>query len=414
MRVSKRLLRIVPFIFIAIIYTYLVWTVNKTPLVPTPYAYFNYLVNAFLHGRVYITPSWTYDLSLFDNKWFLYWGPAPTLFVLPFYLFSRLQTSDIIYTLVAGILNCYLFYFVLKEVITYFKVKLSTLSFYTIFLSFAFASPNFYLAMNAKVWETDQVIATFYLLFFLFFLFRYLNHLKNTRLLVLSLIFFHLAWLSRYTLLFYGLLYMFPLYLFYTKKQTAKLKKILKVTVVGVLIGLGVFFAYNYARFGNIFETGIHYQTANQRFITDIKNGLIFSTKNLAHNFSFYFLNHMGVSFERPYVHIDIEGNSVFSVYPFLLFLFGLIGAKIYKDSRVKVMLMLFYAVVFINLTLLMLTLGTGWIQFGNRYFLDVIPLLFLSGIFIVGSIPFGPKILVLCYGFVVNIVGILTFFNKL
>lgn len=414
MKWKNRVLTGLLFVTVALVYIHLVWTVNRTPLSPTPYAYLNYLLSAFIHGRVYMTPITTYDLSLFQNKWYAYWGPAPVLFIFPFYIFTKLKTSDILYTLIAGILNCYIFYFALKELILFFRLKVSNWSRYFLLLCFAFASPNYYLSMNGKIWETGQIIATFYILTSLLFFFKFLNNVNKKKFIILSLLFFNLAWLSRYTLLFHVLLYIYPLVYLYRSGRERRLKTTLKIILTSIIIGCGVFFIYNFLRFGSIFETGIHYQTANQRFIEDIKTGQIFSFKNIAHNFTYYFLNHIQVSFERPYIHMDIEGNSVFSVYPLLLLIMSIFQFKSFTNKRVSLYLFFTSLVVLITLSLLMLTLGTGWIQFGNRYFFDVIPLLFLSGAFIINLTPALVKFLALIYGIAVNTAGILVFYNKL
>ena len=78
---------------------------NKDIFATTTRNYYIYLLDAFFHGRVDVTPPATYDLSLFEGRWYLYWGPAPVLFVLPFYLLSHLQASDVVFTMMGGIIN---------------------------------------------------------------------------------------------------------------------------------------------------------------------------------------------------------------------------------------------------------------------------------------------------------------------
>ncbi|PJA90773.1 MAG: hypothetical protein CO136_00705, partial [Candidatus Levybacteria bacterium CG_4_9_14_3_um_filter_36_7] len=58
-----------------------------------------------MHGRVNVTPPATYDLSLFQGKWYLYWGPAPLLFIWPFYLIWGLKASDVLFTMLGGFTN---------------------------------------------------------------------------------------------------------------------------------------------------------------------------------------------------------------------------------------------------------------------------------------------------------------------
>ena len=89
--------------------------IMKNVFAPTNNDYYTYLLDAFFHGRTNITPPPSQsDLSLFENKLYLYWGPAPVLLILPFYLISHLQASDILYTAIGGTINVALFYGVMQ------------------------------------------------------------------------------------------------------------------------------------------------------------------------------------------------------------------------------------------------------------------------------------------------------------
>lgn len=51
----------------------------------SPYAYFNYLADAFLHRQLnlWILPETLHDLSLFQGKVYLYWEPLPAILIMP-------------------------------------------------------------------------------------------------------------------------------------------------------------------------------------------------------------------------------------------------------------------------------------------------------------------------------------------
>src|SRR3954464_11278369 len=87
------------------IYFYFSARITQNVFVPSGVDYYTYLLDAFFHGRTNVTPPGMYDLSLFENKWYLNGGPATVLLILPFYLFSHLQTSDVLYTAIYGIVN---------------------------------------------------------------------------------------------------------------------------------------------------------------------------------------------------------------------------------------------------------------------------------------------------------------------
>src|SRR2546421_2205559 len=140
--------------------------------------YYNYLLDSFLQGRVNVTPPSTFDLSLYQNKWYLYWGPTPILFILPFYLISHLQASDTLYTLMGGAGNVILFYFVMMKFQKYFSISLSLPAQAFLLFSFGLASPNFVLSLDGHVWFTCQIFAISYLLLFYLCFFMFLDSEK--------------------------------------------------------------------------------------------------------------------------------------------------------------------------------------------------------------------------------------------
>src|SRR5436190_2382914 len=162
------------FLFICVLYISFSEKLNRN-IVTTPFAYYNFLLDAFFHGYAHIISYVTYDLSLFHGNWYLYWGPAPVLFILPFFTIAGISASDVFYTLFAGIINIFLFYFVLKEAETYFQYTLSFFSELFLIIGFSICSPNFLLSLTGNIWGTSQIVAALYLLLSYFFYFRFLN-----------------------------------------------------------------------------------------------------------------------------------------------------------------------------------------------------------------------------------------------
>ena len=372
--------------------------------------YYSYQIDAFFHGRVYVTTGARYDLSVFQGKKYLYWGPAPVLFILPFYLFSHLQASDIFYTLIGGTANVALFYLLVQAFKEYFGIPLSLFSEAFLVFSFGLASPNFVLSLTGQIWFTSQIFATTYLLLFYLFYFTFLNNDKHTYF-ILSVVFFYLACLSRYSLLFNGLLF---LYIFFHYKLLGKSVPSQIVWSFGFLtcafVGLGVL--YNYLKFHSILETGQRYQVGSVRYDAILKSNRVLSLSYVPHNIYYYFLNPIRFSLTSRPVVIDVEGNSVFLVYPALLLLPGLLIKKL-EDRKKRLFLLMAGGVIGLSVVFLVLYFATGWIQFGNRYFFDIVPLLLLLLIFILNYIPRSLQLLLLCYGIFVNFYGTLAFYGK-
>ena len=370
-----------------------------------------YLLDAFVHGRVNVTPASTYDLSLYQGKWYLYWGPAPVLLLWPFYLIWGVKASDVLYTMLGGVANVVLIYVCIREMKRYFSISLSLKAEAFLLLSFAFASPNFFLSLTGTIWFTSQIFATTFLLLYYCYFFRYLNTGKLYHL-VVSVAFFCLACLTRYSLLFNGLLLV---YLFWDSKATGKKIELRLLIAVGLTLLSFVCLAafYNYMRFQNVLEVGQRFQQGNKRYSVALKSGIILSFKYFWYNIYYYFLNPIYFSLSKHILRINSEGNSVLMVYPSLL----LVPVLFFKFKQFDVKKRFFALTVavaaLITVTFLMLYFATGWVQFGNRYFFDAFPLFFLLLVLVIQYIPKPVQLVLLILGIVLNFWGVLTFFGQ-
>lgn len=408
---SSRFLILIIFVCIVGIYLIYLFLCNVS-LGVTGTSYYNLLVDAFLHGRTNIIPgSTTFDLSEVQGKWFMYWGPSPVFFVLPFYLLFGITVSDVLYVFMAGLLNIVVFYVLIKEFSKYFQLKLTYFLQVFMVVSFAIASPNFLLSLSGGIWYGNQVMSALYLLVFYFFFFKFLN-VKKLRYLILCVLFFNCAWMGRFSLVFNGLLFLYPLYILFSYKK-ALFYKACGIICVGVGLGILSFMAYNFARFHNFFEIGYKYQHPGEKFKALFEQGKLFSLSFIPHNATHYFLNHALLSFEKPYLHHDAEGNSVFSVYPATLLLLGFMRRGIITAKN-KLFIILLSGVLGINLLSILSNLGSGWMQFGSRYFFDVLPGVFLLILFVLRVIPKPLLWVVLVYGILVNLLGVYMFYNRI
>src|SRR3989344_1847698 len=339
---------------------------NLFKLSQTPY--YNYLLEAFSKNRLDLDPIHKgFDLSNFNGKWYMYWGLSPSLFILPFYLIWGIKSSDILYTLLAGIVNVVLFFKIIEIVDRYFHLNKATFIKCFIVINFVLISPHFYLSLAGRIWHTNQIIAITYMLLFLFFYFKYLENLEKLKFLIISLIFFSLSWSARSTLITHTILLIYPLAIIFRAKGK---KLFIKSTATILFISLSsvmIFFTYNYLRFNNLLETGLTYQQSAARFRESTSLSNFFSINNVPHNFYYYFLNPLTFGSKSPFIKFDPEGNSVFLVYPILIVLLMSLFKKRAIDIRLKYFLLICFALLTTNLLALMLFFGTGWTQFGNR-----------------------------------------------
>jgi len=297
--------------------------------------YYPYLLDALFHGRVNIihSPS-TYDLSFYNNKWFLNWGPGAVLFIIPFYFFKGIAASDVLFTLLAGMINVVTFYFALKEIQKAFYIKVSLLREIFILLTFAIASANFYLSLSGQMWFSEQVIGIFYLLICYLFYFRYIRQQKLSQLL-LSILFFNLAWITRYTLIFSGFLFLYPLYLSLKKHKKVPIVPMIIIGSVTMLF-VCLLFVYNFAKFNNPFETGLRFHNGSPRFASIISDHDFFSPRYIPYNATYYFFRLPTFSHRFPFLQFDLEGNSIFIMYPAILFLLMLFRKSVWQKSPLK------------------------------------------------------------------------------
>jgi hypothetical protein len=378
---------------------------------PTSTAYYNDLITSLLHGRTDLVTSVTYDLSHYHGKWYLYWGPTPALFVLPFYALGGPQVSDVLYDLVAGLLGVAVFSGCVVEFLRYARLKVSTFTVLFVVLNFAFASPSFFLATGGTIWFVNQVIAVLYLLVFYYCYLKFLNT-ERLRYVLPAALFFNLAWIARPSLVFNGLLLLYPLALL-LRENRRLLGPALAITATVTGLSLAGFGWYNIARFGNPIEFGYRYQVPNPRFAADFAANRMFALSHVPHNATYAFLHGVELQFERPYVRISPEGNSIFSVYPLTLLGCLLLDRAVYPARR-RWLVGLLLAALAADLAVILLDLGTGWVQFGSRYFFDLIPGLFLLILLVVEKVSVPWRSLLLVYGTGINVVGILLYYHQL
>lgn len=413
------------FVFVVILYLFFAEFTRYSLFYRTQYSYYNFLIESIIKGKsnIHYLDSFQ-DLSLFKQKYYLYWGPAPILFISLFYIFlGGIKSSDVFYTVVAGIINVILFYILAREFIKFFKLSVSQTSVQIVLLSFAFASPNFFSSLTSGVWQTSQAIAVMYLLVSLIFYFKFLINSKYFIALIISILFFNLAWLSRYGIAWYSILF---IYIFlYFKNDAILFKRIISIFSIITAVFVLLFFTYNFMRFGNIFNTGIKYLVVD----TNIKRDEFekeeahrvwkltvedrkFSASYIPQNIYYYFLNPIRFSLEKPYILIDKMGNGIFFVYPILFSLFFIRKKLFSQVERNRNLLFIFFLISGIHLFILLIYGATGWPQFGSRYVFEIIPLLFLLVLFCINSVPIWMQYTLMLFGIFINVTGMINFFN--
>lgn len=330
--------------------------------------YFNPLAKSFLAGRLDIpNPIENHDLSNFDGKWYPYWGPLPALLLIPFQLLmGRFIPVDYL-AIVFGSLGVVLVYLIIKRIGTeYFAGRISERFILLLTIFFAFGTSQVYVATRSGVWFVSQVVsmvptlAAFYIL---------LKKKLSVRDYFWASLLIATNFIDRFSLVFLAVLLGLRLL------DDWKFRKIL-AAVVPMIIFFLIFCWYNFARFGNIFDTGYLYHNNGldpQKFLP---YGLM-SWQYIPRNLWLIFLEIPKLTLDkmRPVLQFNLEGISIFAVSPVYL------AALLTLGKLKKVTIYLWVTFLFLLLPLLFL-FSPGLVQFGIRYSLDFSMILLVLAIF--------------------------------
>lgn len=335
----------------------------------TQFAYFNLLTESFLDLKLNLIspPANRFDLSEYQGRVYLYWGPLPAILLLPLIVFYGSGLSDKLYTAFFGALNVFIFYFILLKLRKLVKGKIGLNEVILLSLFFAFGTVNFAASVVGRVWFSSQVLSLTTYLASLFFLVDFLKKKKNW---FWAIFFWVTSWFGRLAYLL-----TFPLYLgaIWLSDLPRKRKAFYLLTfLLLTILGLSAYAFYNQSRFGSIWETGASFQAEAGRFKILKEKWGAYSFHYLPPNLWYQFFKPISFQTMFPFIKPNGMGNGIFLTSPlFLLLIYA------FKTSfkKLKIIFLAGAAPAMIHL---LFFYGTGYFQFGARYLLDVIPLLIL------------------------------------
>ncbi len=247
---------------------------------PNETSYYDLLATAFSHGQlaVDIQPDpallsmenvyepgnrdgipMLWDATLYKGKYYLYWGPAPALFLAILKLFYEQSVGDKVITFVfaAGT-----FIFAAFLILELWKKNFPEMPHWAVLSAITFtglANPILYILTEARIYEAAIIAAQFFLIGGLYWLFSSFNRPSYPRL-ILAGAFLALAVGSRTTLTFSVafLALMVLIWVFTTQRE--KIWPHLLAFALPLAIGLVSYAFYNYARFDSFTEFGLRYQ----------------------------------------------------------------------------------------------------------------------------------------------------------
>jgi hypothetical protein len=347
--------------------------------------YFKDLAVSFAHGRLDIDRAGgdkTADLAFYNNKFYLYWPPAPALVYMGLNALGK-PTQDHLIAASFGALNTaliILLFFLLSK-----KYGLELKPFELLFLAlfWSFGTVHFYMSMLGSVWFISQVMAQTFLLTSIIFMLGKTSPVN----ILLSSLFFSAAVYTRNDLVFS----IFLLAVIHIKNRGKVLIKYIFSDSLAFALPFAcasaLNMAYNAARFdGRIFDNGINYCNIHAYFLQNIYSHGITSFFYIPQNFYSEVLKPMPISAKFPFFLYGAEGFGFLWASPlfFLLipaayfFIAGMKRAPADKKGfigRLDVYDLTAMAGAAASgaataLVIFMMT-GNGWIQFASRYSLD-------------------------------------------
>ena len=359
---------------------------------------FLYLADGWLHGHLYINSPDTGDATFYNGHWYVAFPPLPAVLMLPLVAILHLSQQRLIallFSLILGVINVGLMLQVLTRFAQIRRASFSFIAWMLIF--FALGTETLYVTMQVSVWFQAHIVATTFLLL-------YIDETLGKQRPWLAGLFLGLAALSRSTTLF---TFPFFIVLTFARERQSPRMMLKHLVIFGATLGLFVcaMLLYNWMRFGSLFDFG--YTTMNV-------GSFVRANLHTYGQFSIHFLRtnlyYMGVQppfalAKFPYVTFTTLGTGIFWTMPGLLF--ALLAFRLREQRWLALALL---AGCILPIGLLLLYFNTGWIQFGNRFSMDYLPLVLLLAALGMRSKPGWPEKLLIALSVVINMWGYYAF----
>ena len=386
--------------FVFCVIGFLVYFLTE-PRVPDPFNYFNYLADAFLHGRLYVTdtPFYFEELIHRAGKSYEIYPPFPALLLMPFVALFGVEFKQVFLSFFLGGLNISIIYLIMTGLTAKRELRI------WMTVLFGFGTIHWYTATVGSVWYFAQITSMTLLLLAVY------CTLRAQRPLLIGLLLGASYWSRLPTLL---TLPFFIIMLSYDglpmRERGRSIAGFRIRPLILVCAGAGIFvllnFLYNYLRFGTPLDTAyvMHAISPAKEKVSPWFNKGLFSLSYIPYHLYIFFLQPPVFIEKWPYIIPSKVGLSVLITTP--AFIFALFAGI---RNRLSIAC---WAAILPTAFLIFIKSGTGWTQFGYRYALDFYPFLFLLTVKGIGeNLKWYHKALIVL-SVLVNIWGVL-FINK-
>lgn len=349
---------------------------------------FIYLARNLVQGRLSVDdlPRDLQDYALWQGHVYVALGPLPALVMIPFLPLLNAGLLPGWIGILTTAVNIWLFYLILGR-LGFSEDKKR-------WVSLMFFGGTVYFAMSATMlaWYYAHVIGITLILWSI------LETLGRRRPLLIGLL-LGLATATRTTLIFalpFCLVFFWPVSRWIQPENPAsslpeqgddagvsrpswpRHLASLALLGLGLAIPAGLLLWYNYARFGSWFETGYGFDVLGSPDLVIYRQTGLFALSHIPMNLYYLFIQGPvpypsleSPLYTFPYLQPSPMGMAVFFTSPALLYVFR----TKWKEPVVRACLLAIAAILVPLLTYY----ATGWITFGDRYTLDLMPFLVLA-----------------------------------
>jgi hypothetical protein len=388
---------------------------------PSANNHYVHLAEAWLQGRLDIggDPPGTNDWACFDTlergpcpegqysfsgpdaeryRWYVSFPPLPAILLLPFVAVFGLGTLDALFWVLFAGLGPMVLFLVLRFLRESGQSQRSVRDDLLVTALFAVGSVYYFVAVQGTVWFAAHVVATTFVCLYLLFS-------LDARRPSAAGFALGLAFLCRPATLLLA-----PFFLVQavsagkeqgrrTSSAPPRVLRAFAIFALPLALILAATMWHNAARFGDPFEFG--HRFLQIRWRSRIESWGLFSTHYLPRNLTVFFLSVPWLMSTSPFVRISRHGLALWFSSPNLLWSLW--------PKKLDATTLALWAGVLPTAICTLLYQNTGWIQFGYRFSLDYLPLLFV--LVALSGRRFGAGFLCCAvFAIVVNTFGAVTF----
>jgi hypothetical protein len=328
--------------------------------------YYVYYARALLDGQLHFgaLPPAGLDLAVYQGRTYLYHPPFPSLLMAPLVALLGLGLPDRFLSVLLGAANGALFHRLLvafeREGFAHSDARSRAL----LCALFLFGTVHAYLVVTANHWELSQVVCITVVLCAL------LAALAGRPLLLVLALIAVLGTRSHVVLV--GLAPL-GLYLWRERRRGAApralARRLAPALTLGAL-GVALLMSFNAARFGDPFESGTSHQRMHPMFRARFERYGLFDLAYAPRNLRALLIATPELRADPPFLRFSPTGLSILLVTPCYLYLFR----SLRRETRAQAAML--WTGVAPVMAVVLVTIGTGEMQFGHRYSADVQPLL--------------------------------------